>query len=134
DANGNAYGYYLGDPLKVPTLNDGNFISGSDAGPNAPRDSFMVYVGSPVNDAAWGGANGGAPKPVYDKQRRWFSEVVDIHSHYTRLFSQTGTNSGAVGPLVAGGFAPGATVRVVFRVKTDRAFDDEDTYQRSFSS
>jgi hypothetical protein len=30
DANNNEYGYYLGDPLKVPTLNDGNFISGTD--------------------------------------------------------------------------------------------------------
>ena len=51
----NAYGYYLLDPLKVPTLNDGNFISASDQGggglnTNGPRDSFMVYVGSPVND------------------------------------------------------------------------------------
>src|SRR5262245_39925625 len=95
DANANAYGYYLLDPLKVPVLNDGNFISGSDAGPNgpggtpptnSPRDSFMVYVGSPVNDAAWVGANGGAPKPVYDKQRRWFSEVININTHYVRLF------------------------------------------------
>jgi len=137
DNNGNAYGYYLKDPLKVPALNDGNFISGTDAGPNAPRDSFMVYVGSPVNDAAWVGANGGAfPKPVYDKQRRWFSEVIDLWSPYRRLFSKTGvmgapTNTGA---LVAGGFAPGQPVRVVFRVKTDRALDDEDTYQRGFGS
>jgi len=136
DANGNAYGYYLGDPLKVPALNDGNFISGSDAGPNAPRDSFMVYVGSPVNDAAWVGALGGAPKPVFDTQRRWFSEVINIYSPYRRLFSKTGVMGAPAntGALVAGGFAPGQTVRVVFRVKTDRAFDDEDTYQRGFGS
>jgi hypothetical protein len=136
DTNGNAYGYYLGDPLKVPALNDGNFISGTDAGPNAPRDSFMVYVGSPVNDAAWVGANGGAPKPVYDKQRRWFSEVININAPYRRLFSATGVMGAAAssGALVAGGFTPGATVRVAFRVKTDRAFDDEDTYQRGFGS
>jgi len=134
DPNGNAYGWYNGDPLKVPALNDGNFISGTDAGPNAPRDSFMVYVGSPVNDAAWVGANGGAPKPVYDKQRRWFSEVININSHYTRAFAAVGVASGTGVVANAGGFTPGQVVRVAFRVKTDRAFDDEDTYQRGFGS
>ena len=137
DGVGNAYGYYLGDPLKVPALNDGNFISASDAGAaNAPRDSFMVYVGSPVNDAAWVGALGGVPKPVYDRQRRWFSEVINIHAAYRRIFAKTGVMAAPAntGALVAGGFVPGATVRVAFRVKTDRAYDDEDTYQRGFGS
>jgi hypothetical protein len=42
-------GWFHGDPLAVTS---GNFISSSSAGVNAPQDSFMVYVGAPVNDAA----------------------------------------------------------------------------------
>jgi hypothetical protein len=42
-------GWFHGDPLAVTA---GNFISSSAAGANAPQDSFMVYVGAPVNDAA----------------------------------------------------------------------------------
>src|SRR5262249_37818413 len=42
-------GWFHGDPLAVTT---GNFISSSAAGASAPQDSFMVYVGAPVDDAA----------------------------------------------------------------------------------
>src|SRR6185369_2494215 len=47
-------GWFDKDPLPV-TANAaaaGNFISSTDAGTSAPVDSFMVYVGAPVNDAA----------------------------------------------------------------------------------
>ena len=42
-------GWFHGDPLAVTA---GNFISSTAAGANAPIDSFMVYVGVPVDDAA----------------------------------------------------------------------------------
>src|SRR5262245_4394366 len=42
-------GWFHGDPLAVVA---GNFISSSAAGTNAPQDSFMVYVGAPVDEAA----------------------------------------------------------------------------------
>src|SRR5262252_7430724 len=65
-------GWFHGDPLAVTA---GNFISSSAAGASAPQDSFMVYVGAPVNDAACTYSDG-VLRPVYDKQRRWFSEVL----------------------------------------------------------
>src|ERR1043166_1496982 len=67
-------GWFHGDPLAVTA---GNFISNSNAVPStsAPQDSFMVYVGAPVNDAACVYSDG-TTRPVYDKQRRWFSEVL----------------------------------------------------------
>src|SRR5262245_27243895 len=62
---------------------DGNFISATVAGANAPCDSFMVYVGAPVNDDAvtFSGplfVGGSEITTVYDKRRRWFSEVLKI--------------------------------------------------------
>src|SRR5262249_45691989 len=42
-------GWFHGDPL---TVSAGNFISSTAADASAPQDSFMVYVGAPVNDAA----------------------------------------------------------------------------------
>jgi hypothetical protein len=69
-------------------VTSGNFISSSAAGVNAPQDSFMVYVGAPVNDAACVYSDG-VTRPVYDKQRRWFSEVIKIFgagANYFEIF------------------------------------------------
>jgi len=84
-----------------------------------PADSFMVYVGSPTENA-------------YDTNRRWFSEVLDLTKPSQELFSVSG-----VFPFVAAdtalslpyaGLTPvGGKVRVVFRVKTNRARADAST-------
>ena len=144
-------GYYYFDPLKSVNGNcsDGNFISVTGSG---VADSFMVYVGRPVEPVA------GSPVPpnigndftssdglkyeIFDPQRRWFSEVVDINN-YLQLASKHGviatTNSGALSvPLatvntITGGVYPGK-IRLVFRVKTNRGWDDENTGSDAFSS
>ena len=84
-------GWFHGDPLAVTV---GNFISSSAAGTAAPQDSFMVYVGAPVNDAACVYSDG-TTRPVYDKQRRWFSEVLKTFgagNNYFEIFQKTGNN------------------------------------------
>jgi hypothetical protein len=84
-------GWFHGDPLAVTA---GNFISNSAAGANAPQDSFMVYVGAPVNDAACVYSDG-VTRPVYDKQRRWFSEVIKTFgggANYFEIFARAGNN------------------------------------------
>src|SRR5262245_48737293 len=67
---------------------DGNFISATVAGANAPCDSFMVYVGAPVNDddVTFSGplfVGGNEITTVYDKRRRWFSEVLQLSGNCT---------------------------------------------------
>jgi hypothetical protein len=135
-------GYYYYDPLKtVLSCADGNFISAT-GGTGPPADSFMVYVGKPVEPVA------GPPIPpgdgndffgsdnvaheIYDPQRRWFSEVVDI-ANYVQLRSVHGVNAAASSGVIAlsatqvntiVGTYPGK-VRLVFRVKTNRGSDDE---------
>src|SRR5262245_16410841 len=56
--------------------NDGNFISSSQAGANAPCDSFMLYVGAPVNDNDVTYSDPNVTAPVFDRKRRWLSEVI----------------------------------------------------------
>ncbi len=130
-------GWFHGDPLSVTT---GNFISASAAGSFAPVDSFEVYVGAPVNDASCRYSDG-FTRPVADPQRRWFSEVIrvfDVGATYYEIHSNSGnvgTNTtsanrtvvipaSTVNALLA---LPGVSgrVRLVFRVKTNRGFDDE---------
>jgi hypothetical protein len=140
-------GWFHGDPLAVTA---GNFISSSAAGVNAPQDSFMVYVGTPVDDAACVYSDG-ATRPVYDKQRRWFSEVLKVFgagANYFEIFQRTGNNPAdtlaatpTAGPIVV----PAATintilggvngnVRLAFRVKTNRGFADSDSRASGYSS
>jgi hypothetical protein len=135
-------GWFHGDPLAVTT---GNFISSTDAGVNAPIDSFQVYIGVPVNDAACTYSDG-VVRPVYDKQRRWFSEILRINEGssvpYYEIFSTAGSvpaDTAAATPTKSVAI-PGANVdlirnatgntshivRLVFRVKTNRGFDDSD--------
>jgi hypothetical protein len=140
-------GWFHGDPLAVTA---GNFISSSAAGTNAPQDSFMVYVGAPVNDAACVYSDG-VTRPVYDKQRRWFSEVIKVFgagANYFEIFARAGNNpadttdatpsSGAILipaaqiSTVLGGV--NGNVRLVFRCKTNRGFSDDDTRAAGYTS
>ena len=158
-------GWFDSDPLGVtsgPTNpQPNNFISSSDAGDAlAPADSFMVYVGAGVENNTWLPAasnfgQGLAAQPVYDKQRRWFGEVLhwdrDPNSpsanpqplFYRELLSTAGVNpagadSGANNSYVtltrtissstlSSMLTKNNKIRLVFRVKTNRGFDDEGT-------
>jgi hypothetical protein len=140
-------GWFHGDPLAVTA---GNFISSTAAGASAPRDSFMVYVGAPVNDASCTYSDG-TTRPVYDKQRRWFSEVLKTFgpgANYFEIFQTTGNNPAdtlgatpTAGPIVVpaakistilGGV--NGNVRLAFRCKTNRGFADSDTRNSGYSS
>ena len=141
-------GWFHGDPLAVT---NGNFISSSAAGANAPQDSFMVYVGAPVNDAACVYSDG-TTRPVYDKQRRWFSEVLKTFgagNTYFEIFNKAGNNpvdtldatpsSGALvvpAGQIASILSPATSgnVRLVFRCKTNRGFADSDTRNSLYTS
>src|SRR5439155_17348173 len=132
------------DNLNNPT-SDGNFISATLAGPaGGPVDSFMVYIGAPVDDnnvtfsaPLFVGAN--EITTVYDKQRRWFSEVIRCTSgdeHYKELASYAGVHAPTPVSVDVASLYPaalanirsagGGIVRLVFRVKTNRGFDDEN--------
>jgi hypothetical protein len=177
-------GWFDSDPLGVVSSPNpggaqvGNFISSSQAGDAlAPRDSFMVYIGSGVDGDNWLPAAGGYPyfqnlpaRPVYDPQRRWFGEVLHWDrdpaspaanprpKFYKQLLSVTGnwpngttTRADSAGcdtgnpsnPCTPGNAYVDTTftipnavlvpirnnnkVRLVFRVKTNRGFDDQGT-------
>jgi len=122
-------GWFDKDPLPVTVggAAAGNFISSTAAGTSAPIDSFMVYVGAPVNDAATLYADG-VTRAVYDPQRRWFDEVIRANEagKYTEILSVGGDNAAqqvTLGPVSTTNF--GSKVRLVFRNKTNRGFDDE---------
>lgn len=112
-----------------------NLISSTDAGVNAPRDSFMVYVGKPVEPV--GGTNNdyknsaGQMRDIFDPLRRWFTEIVDIDT-FREVFACAGNvNDGNAIPgdgltTITCGLgdteldAIGNTARLVFRNKTNR--------------
>jgi hypothetical protein len=141
-------GWFHGDPLAVTA---GNFISSSAAGTNAPKDSFMVYVGAPVNDASCVYSDGTA-RPVYDKQRRWFSEVLKVFgagNTYYEIFAAAGNSpadTATATPSTASVTVPATNiaailspatsgnVRLVFRVKTNRGFSDSDSRSSGYTS
>src|SRR5262245_17443297 len=130
-------------PLGAPT-SDGNYISAVVAGANQPCDSFMVYIGAPVNDAnvtfsAPLIVNGSPVTTVYDPKRRWFSEVIQLNGpgdivgkEILSVAGQSGVTGFSVTipsgdpRLSAAKAAAGNKVRVVFRVKTNRGYDDEN--------
>jgi hypothetical protein len=132
-------GWFDKDPLQVAGggLSNsavGNYISATDAGDaGTPRDSFTVYIGAPVGSSFL--ASDGTTYPVFDPQRRWFSEVVRANEG---LFKQIDRDTGTVAlatksatipnsvlaPILA---ASGGKVRLVFRVHTNRGFDDQGT-------
>ena len=143
-------GYFYKDPTKTVVNNDGNFISATDAEATAsgPVDSFMVYIGRPVDDANCRYADLSIA-PVYDPARRWFSEVLRLDNsgglsqmiQIATVAGVTGTMDPATGTITPvhanvnitnaqltaiGAGAAGSSVRLVFRVKTNRGNDDED--------
>jgi hypothetical protein len=132
-------GWFHGDPLAVTT---GNFISSTDAGANAPIDSFNVYVGVPTGSSVV--YSDGVTRTVFDPLRRWFSEVIRVFgagNTYYRLFGAVGStdtlaaaptasitmDAAMVNSLIAaqGGGSTG-TARLVFRVKTNKDQSDFD--------
>lgn len=141
-------GWFAKDPLQVTdggTSNNatGNFISSSDAGDaSAPRDSFSVYIGAPVGNTNFV-ASTGATIPVFDPQRRWFSEIIRVNEA-ANLWKQIDRDTGTVAlasksvvipnavlaPILA---ASGNKVRLVFRVHTNRGFDDQGTAYNSLN-
>jgi hypothetical protein len=104
DTSTNGTGWFNPDPTNIA-----NFV-------NNPADSFMVYVGSPTENA-------------YDTNRRWISEILDYAQPRQQLFS-VGGKYPAVSPdtLITRAYAGiqpvGGVIRVVFRVKTNRVRAD----------
>lgn len=124
-------GWFSKDPLAAVT---GNFIE-STGNPTPPIDSFSVYVGIPVEPVAGDDppndfvASDGLSYEIFDLQRRWFSEVIDVNSGapYRQLFGAAGNNAAqtvTVG-FLAQDLGGATTARLVFRLKTNRGFDDE---------
>jgi hypothetical protein len=94
----------------------------------------MVYVGAPVEGTFL--ASTGASLSVFDAQRRWFDEVV--RANETGLYMEIHSDTGLVLPTTKTVTIPNTTlapmltasqgrVRLVFRVKTNRGFDDQGT-------
>ncbi|MGH7726163.1 MAG: FlgD immunoglobulin-like domain containing protein [Candidatus Eiseniibacteriota bacterium] len=87
---------------------------------NNPADSFMVYVGAPRESG------------VYDTNRRWFSEVLDLSKPWQEVYAVSGKR-----PVVGADTSvtrpysnlqpTGGNLRVVFRVKTNRVRSDQST-------
>src|SRR5947199_5663322 len=128
-------GWFDKDPLQFTTGNvaPNNYISSTTSGANAPRDSFMVYVGAPVTGSTFVASNGDNAYPVFDPQHRWFAETVRANEGlYKEILSVTGNNAATTSSITvpAATLSPmlsasGGKIRVVFRVKTNRGFDDE---------
>ena len=124
-------GWFEGDPIKVPSVNDGNLISADNPpgtlNPAGPVDSFEVYIGKPVEGTFVG--SDGVTRPIYDPLRRWFNEVLDRGARKW-LFGAAGNHAATtVGVSISAAekaaFTSGGHVRLVFRVHTNRGFDDE---------
>ena len=134
-------GWFVHDPLTVITgTPNANFISNQSTVPNPPVDSLMAYVGAPAEGSVT--LSDGNSHTIYDPLRRWFGEVIRSNEGlYKELASIGGTNptttatvtvpSSVLGPIKMAG---GNVVRLVFRVKTNQAFDDENGPVSGFSS
>ncbi|MBI1798328.1 MAG: hypothetical protein HYR73_01415, partial [Candidatus Eisenbacteria bacterium] len=133
-------GWFEGDPLSTAV---GNLIS-AEAGPPtfaanvlAPVDSFQVYVGKPI-DSGWTDSNSNA-QTVYDPLRRWMNEVLDVGARLW-VFSAAGTIGKTPVSLVLSQAQVNANksgdnrLRLVFRVHTNRGFDDENISVSSSTS
>jgi hypothetical protein len=102
-------GWFTPDPSSMT-----NFVYGTTTA-SEPVDSFEVWVGSPRESG------------VYDSAHRYLSDTIDFGLSGADapklIFSLTGVKSGSAGPAIPGN-ASWSTVRVVFRVKTNRYWDD----------
>ncbi len=133
-------GWFEKDPLSMAP---GNYIP-SVGGAGDPIDAFMVYIGLPVGDAV--GAlfvgSDGLAHSVFDPQRRWLSEVIRVNESpaipFVKLLTLTGNNPAFPVIVLATPIAPFLAVtpkiRVVFRLKTNRGFDDDGGSYCSYSS
>jgi hypothetical protein len=145
-------GWFEGDPLRGTTLldkdpinpypvgSDGNFISGSTAA-GVPLDSFQVYVGAPAETTIAGVdnflASTGVYTPIYDPLRRWFNEVLwkgrrkwcsgDSGSTHFASPGVWQTKWCYLSAAEKVSCSRNGKVRLVFRVHTNRGFDDEGT-------
>ncbi|HTK32409.1 MAG TPA: FlgD immunoglobulin-like domain containing protein [Candidatus Saccharimonadaceae bacterium] len=123
-------GWFDGDHLSTAA---GNFISaeaGSPANAQAPVDSFQVYVGEPV-EGTWKGSDN-VTRPIYDNLRRWFNEVLNKDKRMW-VFSADSINNNVAQSIIIPNAAvnalksSGNKLRIVFRVHTNRGFDDQGT-------
>ncbi len=153
-------GWFDGDPLGRARAQSaantsahvtGNFISVNAAETallQPPVDSFMVYIGVPVvsdgidNDNDFVAADGNS-YDIYDEKRRWWSEVIARNGPKAELMAVAGVNATQTAGLnVASGdailtairAAASNKVRLAFRVKTNRGFDDQTFGELGFSS
>ena len=156
-AEASCKGWFDKDPLSLQQGGTGfgasNFISASAylglPVRNGPVDSFMVYVGVPTDPTACQYTDGGAPRPVFDLQRRWFSEVLKIDAPYKEILSTFGRDSvyaaapfsylvdnSVIQPMLdaQGAGDGGGVIRLVFRSKTNANYADETNTGGSFVS
>lgn len=127
-ANATRTGWFDKDPLSLVA---NNFIE-SSGNAAAPIDSFMVYVGCPVVDtvgADWVGSDA-LTHQVFDPVRRWFGELIranETNGHYELFTTYGDRDSVASATIPLSAFSGwGSKVRLVFRVKTNRGFDDDN--------
>jgi hypothetical protein len=127
-------GWFQYDPLYVGSP---NFISATGAGKTQPIDSFMVYVGVPTDSAGVYLSNS-TIAPIFDLQRRWFSEVLKIDAPFQEILTTFGQDSvykstaksislttGDIQPMLDALPGSGGIIRTVFRIKTNTFFADE---------
>jgi len=136
-ANTSRTGWFVHDPLAVITGGTNpNFIQNNSAVAAPPVDSLMLYVGAPAEGSVL--LSDGNTHTIYDPLRRWFGEVIRSNEGlYKELFAIGGTNAPSTTPVLTtavSGVSAANKVRVVFRVKTNFLFDDEDFNARGYSS
>ncbi len=135
-------GWFDRDPLTVTSdgltnCAAGNFISNFDVSGAGPVDSFMVYVGLPVEGTFQPFTGtcvaGVGRQPIYDPLRRWFDEIVEANDpgKVIELVSAFGNDSAHVvnvtipnSQIASILAASGGKVRVCFRVKTNTRSSD----------
>jgi hypothetical protein len=134
-------GWFQFDPLAVITGGGNPNFFASTGNPTPPVDSFMVYVGSPAESSVV--LSDGNAHLIFDKKRRWFGEVLRGNEGlYKQILSVGGTNAATAFSTTLNinayksAVAAGVTnkVRLVFRVKTNQAFDDEFFVSTGYSS
>src|SRR5262249_20028914 len=116
--------------------NVSNFVQNTGTG--SPADSFIVYLGVPVDLDNVTTADGTLHQPdtkhphgVYDVYRRWLSEVIRLDRPIEEVLSVGGSNNttfSVSGRALAAYYnaqsGSNRYLRVAFRVHTNRGFDD----------